>query len=1374
MGIAVAILLNGAINASAQTVTDVTSTYLTNADLSSGSGTGWTKTGNWTDNSGTANGTVYVSENYAGWGALDQTDFALTQSVTLPAGLYKIDAYALYRGTVGNVLLSATSASKTLGSVAVASAGAMSSSGSNDLQKAANSFNQDYAYLNTVYFYLSASTTVTIGYVGTHTEKQQWFVAGPMKLYKYADDSTISSSATLDFTSLIFNPSFESGNTNGWTTTASSDTGARSTTNDTYKMSGSHGNYLFNTWWKGTPCTQTLAYLPAGQYELSSVVASDGATIYLINGDNTNDYAYTETTDSKIGIPLKKSFLLTSDASNYKIGVVGGADGTAGVHKDYQADGYWWYKCDNFTLTYKGNGVEHYATSQGGDAAADTWYVQNITVAGSYTLTTNGSATIVYTQNPALEPGNVTATASNGDELTLAVGAIYYKASAATPLTIAAASYTYEVGTATVDYAYVQGGETVTVTYADAVTNDPSTSFAKNGNPTITFGGNPISVNTTSNGFTFTVPAVTAGTSYTLSIPANAFGYAEGSTYNAAQEITIKVPAIFDGTYFFKDDNDKFWLRGEPYGSAVQVYDWGMPVKVTTDATATTLQFADANDWKIFSDGTGIYADNASPENGTWNIIVADGKYKFQNTVNNHYMKVDGTRILSTATAGEATAFTLVTPADHQDVLTAYVNAQASDAATAAGLSAATPSALATAAAELNEVSVITGSTAATTAEKWQGGQWDSRTVYSNTVSVSTPGLYKFTLQGFYRMTDNDATYALHTAQADCPPVYVFFGDAKTPIKSVMDESRASAYDGNNNDYAQDGNHYPNQQASSLVAFQEGKYVNTVWAYISAAGEYTYGIQYLGWAGSHSEWTCYTTESISLTLYSQDWWGPLQAALSTYAPYNDVVDATDYTTHYNTYAAYTQSTPQSDMLAAITYMQNNYANYQWANASIAHPVDVTEGIISGWECTANDAWPGSGRTTATGTYYDGTSRTYFTQNHENGAARSQDVTIPEIGAYLLRTIVRPVAAASYATITIGSESTTTRGIQTGSANIGNGWAYNDIYFATTSANESKTISISLSNANSSREADCGEMHLYYIGQNIDFVKEGIHRYIGTYASAPAMITLTDEVPVADIKGATFTSGSSALTFTNPNGLVFANAAAQVSSTTKNVVVNGTCSSLQLEKGHPFINPTEFTATAAQYTMVAGELAGGSYATLMIPFAASLPSGGSAYTLDQGVDVMGGTMRGTTVSSITTNQPVLVTASGNYTGSNVTVPVVANGETHTYGELVGVYQSTTAPEGSYVLQNHTGGEGVAFYIVGSTKPTVNPFRAYIKSQTAGARALFFLMEEEITGINTISNEESVTGKAEAYDLQGRRTKNLKRGMYIINGKKIIVK
>jgi hypothetical protein len=79
-------------------------------------------------------------------------------------------------------------------------------------------------------------------------------------------------------------------------------------------------------------------------------VASDGATIYLIaNGEHN------EGTETGGTYPSKETFQEATITFLVKngvavIGVVGGADGTAGEHKDYVPEGYWWYKADNFRL----------------------------------------------------------------------------------------------------------------------------------------------------------------------------------------------------------------------------------------------------------------------------------------------------------------------------------------------------------------------------------------------------------------------------------------------------------------------------------------------------------------------------------------------------------------------------------------------------------------------------------------------------------------------------------------------------------------------------------------------------------------------------------------------------------------------------------------------------------------------------------------------------------------------------------------------------------------------------------------------------------------------------------------------------------------
>lgn len=1014
-----------------------------------------------------------------------------------------------------------------------------------------------------------------------------------------------------------------------------------------------------------------------------------------------------------------------------------------------------------------------------GDMAAGQWYYIDIPAAAdNYQATATTLANIVYTTDGTIlreNESSVTAHFTAADN-SLSATRYYVKSSTANNLVVEAAAYTYEVGTATSSHAYVQGGETVTISWAGASTNDPGASFAKNGNPTITFGGNTVSVTPTSNGFTFTVPAVAAGTDYTLSIPANAFGYAAGSTYNAEQNITIHTPAVFDGIYYLKTSSNKYVGRGSSYGTRACINDFGLPLNIATNAITgvTTIQYYDTELYLyVTNDRTAIYADNST--NNGWTITsTGNGTYNIQSTYAiaendaNTYLNLDG---LNLALSNSPYAWTIQNGAAHKAQMTANKNSQAATAATAAGIqSVTTVDELETAVASWATSYVIAPTEVnATPSESYQPFyNWQATlTTYTADVTIPAAGLYKLTMQGFGRLASNEKVYALQQQDADVSPFYAFFGDVTIPLMSVMDLGS------NSTNYANDcvqhgGNYYPNGKPGALAAFQDNKYENTIWVYIPEAGTYSYGIKIDGCASVNNfRWCCYTTQSISLTLYSSDHWPILQQALLDYAPYNDILaanDATGYTTAYNTYAAYTQSTPQSDMLAAINYMQNNYSNYQWANASIAHPVDVTEGIIRGWECTANDAWPGDGRTTATGTYYNGTNRTYFTQNHENGAARSQDVTIPEIGAYLLRTIVRPVADASYANITIGSESTTTRGIQTGSANIGNGWAYNDIYFATTSDNESKTISINLSNVNLSREADCGEMHLLYIGQNADFVKDGVHKYIGSFSTATTL-TPTDAAPIVDVTAATFTTSTSVDRNSNPNGLVYATANQTNVNAGINIVKGTSCNSLVLADGHPFVNSKEFTASDASYTLsaIADDGTGNKFATLVLPFNATTLAG-TAYALNQGVSIATEEIRGTVVTAITANQPVLVRAAGTYrNNSSVTIPVINAGATFTNGELVGTFSPLAAPVGSYVLQSHS--SRVAFYLVGDTRPTVNPFRAYIRPQAAAANKFSILFDDnEVTAIDAV--DADFGSDAEIFTANGTRIHALRRGLNIV--------
>ena len=83
-----------------QAQTDVTTTYVKNADLSAevtSADNGWTC--GWRQDYRTAIDAEHVNvvEFYAGWGNLDKTEFSVSQEIELPAGNYRIAVNAFFR-----------------------------------------------------------------------------------------------------------------------------------------------------------------------------------------------------------------------------------------------------------------------------------------------------------------------------------------------------------------------------------------------------------------------------------------------------------------------------------------------------------------------------------------------------------------------------------------------------------------------------------------------------------------------------------------------------------------------------------------------------------------------------------------------------------------------------------------------------------------------------------------------------------------------------------------------------------------------------------------------------------------------------------------------------------------------------------------------------------------------------------------------------------------------------------------------------------------------------------------------------------------------------------------------------------------------------
>ncbi len=172
------------------------------------------------------------------------------------------------------------------------------------------------------------------------------------------------------------------------------------------------------------------------------------------------------------------------------------------------------------------------------------------------------------------------------------------------------------------------------------------------------------------------------------------------------------------------------------------------------------------------------------------------------------------------------------------------------------------------------------------------------------------------------------------------------------------------------------------------------------------------------------------------------------------------------------------------------------------------------------------------------------------------------------------------------------------------------------------------------------------------------------------------------------------------------------------------------------------------------------------ATFSAPFATIIPADVKAYYVSaKGTEA---TMTAIDAKAIPANQGVILTSE---TGDAVTMVPAASETAATItgnqlGHSAGAAKVLTAGEG-YILGNGT--EGTAFYPCKAGSLPIN--KAYLLGN-GGESAIAMNFGNAVTGINTIAAPASA--KAPIFDLSGRRVVKATKGLYIQNGKKVIVK
>lgn len=184
-----------------------------------------------------------------------------------------------------------------------------------------------------------------------------------------------------------------------------------------------------------------------------------------------------------------------------------------------------------------------------------------------------------------------------------------------------------------------------------------------------------------------------------------------------------------------------------------------------------------------------------------------------------------------------------------------------------------------------------------------------------------------------------------------------------------------------------------------------------------------------------------------------------------------------------------------------------------------------------------------------------------------------------------------------------------------------------------------------------------------------------------------------------------------------------------------------------------------------------------YATLGAPVALDLSNLGvvQAYTLT--ADAATGKITKTTKSdALAANEGVVL---HNATGTDVTlsIPVAASATASANNDLKAftggsakLAQVSETGYTNYILSKEA--DGVGFYKVNSAGNSMGANTAYlqVKDAAIGARTAFFF-DNDATSINTI---ESVQQNGTVYNLNGQLVAQPTKGLYIVNGKKVIVK
>lgn len=206
--------------------------------------------------------------------------------------------------------------------------------------------------------------------------------------------------------------------------------------------------------------------------------------------------------------------------------------------------------------------------------------------------------------------------------------------------------------------------------------------------------------------------------------------------------------------------------------------------------------------------------------------------------------------------------------------------------------------------------------------------------------------------------------------------------------------------------------------------------------------------------------------------------------------------------------------------------------------------------------------------------------------------------------------------------------------------------------------------------------------------------------------------------------------------------------------------------------------TSWSIAEASQASVTVSCKAGKYGTVIFPFTPDVSEGFDDITFYSCGSVNNTTnkVQISEVSEPQANTPYLIyNADGDNFSKTLTDWGTASASDYTAGLLTGVYTYApiTKDANNYVLQTQSGNQ--AFYYVTENDFESTPYKAYLTYENSEVKSFGFeIIDGSETAIELVQNLDSKVQNSVIYNLAGQRVQKAQKGLYIVNGKKVVIK